>query len=377
MKQKFLYPLLVIVAALLGAATLMATTSVIEPTIPEPIPTSVNVINVKTQSLRLTVNSQGTIAPRTETELVPEVSGRITWMSPALVTGGHFKEGERLLLIDNRDYQSTLDRANATIKRSEAELEHARFEYQRLQQLEQRQLASRSQSENALRAQRVAEAAHDDAEAIQRQAARDLTRTELKAPFDGRVRTERVDVGQFIARGTSIASLYASDYFEIRLPVADRQLAYLNIPAGYQASADDATTTEVNLSAEFGGQNLTWFGHVVRTEAEIDMKSRMVNVIARVRGDEQTDPLSVGLFVKAVIAGREVENVVVLPRSALRNGNQVLIVDADNRLFHRTIEPLRLFEDQVIIRHGLNDGDRVCISQLQTVIDGMKVNPLG
>ena len=86
MKQKFLYPLLVIVAALLGAATLMATTSVIEPTIPEPIPTSVNVINVKTQSLRLTVNSQGTIAPRTETELVPEVSGRITWMSPALVT---------------------------------------------------------------------------------------------------------------------------------------------------------------------------------------------------------------------------------------------------------------------------------------------------
>ncbi|MDG1302675.1 MAG: hypothetical protein P8P54_00805, partial [Pseudomonadales bacterium] len=87
-------------------------------------------------------------------------------------------------------------------------------------------------------------------------------------------------------------------------------------------------------------------------------------------------PLSVGLFVEAEIEGLSAENIVVLPRSAMRNNDQVLIVDAENKLRFRPIESLRLYQDNVLIKAGLKDGDRVCLSPLQTAIDGMTVNPI-
>ena len=128
------------------------------------------------------------------------------------------------------------------------------------------------------------------------------------------------------------------------------------------------------ISAEFAGEELSWEGTIVRTEAEIDARSRMVNVVVQVR--TENDPqLTVGLFVAAEIQGLEVENVIVLPRSALRGDNRVLIVDEEDRLRHRDITPLRLYEDKVIIKSGLATGERVCISQIQTVIDGMRVSP--
>ena len=84
-----------------------------------------------------------------------------------------------------------------------------------------------------------------------------------------------------------------------------------------------------------------------------------------------------GLFVRAEIQGRTAENIIELPRSALRDNNQVLVVDAENRLRFRTVEPLRLFEDKVLIATGLDAGERVCLSPIQTVIDGMPVDPTG
>ena len=117
-------------------------------------------------------------------------------------------------------------------------------------------------------------------------------------------------------------------------------------------------------------------GKIVRTEAQIDTASRMVHVIARVENATQEVPLSVGLFVKAEIDGLLVEDVVVLPRNALRNGNRVLVVDADNKLYFRDIDPLRLYRDEVLVRGGLEAGERVCISPLQTAVDGMMVEPI-
>ena len=196
----------------------------------------------------------------------------------------------------------------------------------------------------------------------------------MRAPFDGRVRNERADVGQFIQRGTSIGTLYASDTVEVRLPVADRQLAFLNIPFGYQGDIDSPDAPRVTLSAEFAGKKLKWEGTIVRTEAEIDAQTRMVNVVAQIRTNN--DPqLSVGLFVAAKIQGREVDDVIVLPRAALRGNDRVLVVDSDDRMYHRDITPLRLYEDKVIVQSGLLAGERVCVSPIQTVIDGMRVSP--
>jgi multidrug efflux pump subunit AcrA (membrane-fusion protein) len=133
---------------------------------------------------------------------------------------------------------------------------------------------------------------------------------------------------------------------------------------------------EVTLSARYAGRDLTWHGKIVRLESQIDTASRMVHVIARVRNDEQEVPLNVGLFVKAEIDGLQVDDIVVMPRNALRTGNRVLIVDADDRLHFRDIDPLRLYRDEVLIRGGLEAGERVCVSPLQTAIDGMAVDPV-
>lgn len=376
MMRKLLIPALVVVASIFGAVTLMATAPELEPSTIEPIATTVRVREVVPQPIQLTVHSQGTVVPNTESELIPEVSGRVVWMSPALVNGGYFESGDVLLRLDDSDHLSLLERARANLNRAEAEFEHARFEYQRLKSLEERQLASQSQIENQLRGYRVQEAALQDARANFAQASRDLARTQIKAPFSGLVRTEAVDVGQFVSRGATIATIYASDQAEVRLPIADRQLAFLNLPLAHRGELPLEAQPTVTLRANYAGRQLTWHGKIVRTEAQIDTASRMVHVIARVSNDEQEVPLSVGLFVNAEIEGLLVEDIVVLPRNALRNGNRVLIVDVDNKLHYRDIDTLRLYRDDVLIQGGLEAGELVCISPLQTAIEGMPVQPL-
>ena len=376
MMRTFLIPGGIILVFLFGAATLMATAPVLIPAPITPVASTVRVQTVKPEVVQLKVHSQGTVMPSMESQLIPEVSGRVLWMSPKLVAGGYFDEGDVLTKVDRVDYQNTADRAEATLIRAQAERQHAKFEYQRLRSLEQRQLTSRSQLENALRAYRVAEASLQDAKVNFDQATQNLERTEIVAPFTGLVRAENVDIGQFISRGASIATLYASDQAEVRLPIADRQLAFLNLPPMLRGELPEDMQPDVSLATEYAGRKLTWTGKIVRTEAEIDISSRMVQLVARVANAEQGTPLSVGLFVEAEIKGLSVENIVVLPRAALRNDNQVLIVDQENRLRFRPIETLRLYQDNVLVASGLQAGERVCVSPIQTPIDGMTVNPV-
>ena len=230
--------------------------------------------------------------------------------------------------------------------------------------------------ENGLRAYRVSQAAFEDATVSFEQAEENLNRTVLRAPFDGLVKSENVDIGQFAARGQAIATLYASDIVEVRLPIADRQLAFLNLPSLRTGNLPETQQPSVTLTAEYGGRTLNWAGKIVRTEAEIDTASRMVQLVARVETQADQPGLSVGLFVNAEISGIAVEDVVVLPRSSLRNENQVLIVDGENKIRFRTVTPLRLYQDSVLIADGLVEGDRVCVSTLQTAIEGMNVNPI-
>ena len=210
------------------------------------------------------------------------------------------------------------------------------------------------------------------------QSQRDLWRTQIRAPYNGLVRNERVDLGQYLSRGQSIASIYGSESSEVRLPIADRQLAYLDLPLGYRGELTDDLAPEVSLSTEYGGKHYEWLGRLVRTEAEIDSKSRMVTAVVRVNNaDNPNQPnLPIGLFVNARVKGRWVESIVTLPRAALRNQNQVLIIDADNRIQFRNIEILRFVDDNVLVSSGLEPGDIVNVSPLQTVIEGMRVKPI-
>ena len=376
MIRHLIIPVFILGIFLFLAATLMATAPVLEPSSVEKLATTVRVVEIQPKSVQLKVNSQGSVMPSTESQLIPEVSGKVSWMSPNLVAGGYFDDQEILIRVDDTDYKTKLDRAQANLTRAEAEQQHNEFEYRRMQSLVKRNLVSRSQLENSLRAYRVAEASLQDATANFNQAEQDLARTQIRAPFAGLVRSEHVDIGQFVSRGSPIATIYAGNQAEVRLPIADRQLAFLNIPVSIRGEIPQEFQPEVTLTAQYAGQTLEWKGNIVRSEAEIDVSSRMVQLVARVESTSNPVPLSIGLFVSAEIQGLAAKNVVVLPREALRNDNQVLVVDDENRLRFRKIETLRLYQDDLLVQAGLEAGERVCISPLQTAIEGMVVNPV-
>ena len=380
---RILLPLIVIAAGGYAAFTMIQNRPAPETQTAEILPPSVRVIVVQPTNVRLKVRAEGTVAPRTETELAPEVSGRVTMVSESLAAGGFFEEGEVLLEIDRREYELAVVQARAAIAQAELRLAIeeeeaavARKEWESLGQGEPRPLVVRApQIAEAKAMLAAAEAAFEKTEY-------DLERTVVKAPFAGRVREKRVAVGQFVSRGNSIARLYSVDYAEIRLPIPDSDLAYVNLPLAYRGQKERAAGPRVTLTANFAGKRHTWRGRIVRTEGEIDPRTRMVQAIAQVDdpyGEARPGrpPLAVGMFVQAEIDGNMAANVFVLPRIVLRSANQVLVVDKENRLRFRTVDILRTENDQVIIRSGLKAGERVGISVVEAVVDGMKVHVLG
>ena len=391
--RKILLPLGVLVVAALGAFALLATAPAVENVASVKPLTAVRALEVTPGDVPMVVRSQGTVAPRTESNLVPEVSGTVVWVSPALVSGGFFAKDEPLLRIDARDYEAAAARARAEVARAEGEAEHAAAELRRQEGLARSKANSPSQLSNARRAQRVAKASLEAARVSLEQAERDVVRTEVTAPFDGRVRDEQIDVGQFVSRGVAVATVYATDFAEIRLPIADPQLAYLDLPT-MRGDAEWSEGPVVTLRAHFAGAEHSWQGHVVRTEGEIDPESRMVHVVARVEDpygiagesvdEEEGSPttrgaqvaLAVGLFVRAEIEGPTAHDVIVVPRSAMRNGDRVLVVDVEDRLQRRPVEILRIDREEVVIRTALREGDRVVVSPIQVVVDGMQVQPI-
>jgi RND family efflux transporter MFP subunit len=375
MNKKLVYPILVLVVGI-GIAVLIALNA------PRPTPddykpllATVRVIKVQPQAEYLTVTSQGTVEPRSQSELIPEVSGRAVWISPSLVGGGSFARDDVLLRIDDADYRSALVRAEAALKRAGVEQDFAADELSRVESLRGKNLTSQQQLDNVRRAAAVADANLSESQAAVDQARRDLQRTELKAPFDGLVREEHVDLGQFVTRGQNIGTIYATDYVEVRLPIAADQLVYLGLPMSTRGQIPENLRPPVTVAADFGNTRLLWEGELIRAEAEFDARTRMLSGIARLRTDSEL-PLPVGMFVQAQIRGRRAENIIRLPRSAMRDNNQVMVIDQDNRLHFRQVSILRLEHDDMLVDGGLEAGELVCISALQTVVEGMAVNPV-
>ena len=338
---------------------------------------AIRAMTVVKETIRLRIRSEGTVTPKTQTDLIPEIKGRVIWISPNLVVGGYFQKGDLLVSIDPADYQARSGLAQAQLLRAEAELEHKSFEHKRLQTLIQDNLVSQSNLENAARAHKIAKANVLESKINLAQAERDLNRTKIAAPFEGMVRSEGINIGQFVQQGAPIASIYASDAVEIRLPIVNSQLAYLDAASLQRGELDPKTAPMIRLTATYAGNPFVWEGQLARTEGEVDAQSRMITAVARVNQAAQSSdvpPLQVGLFVAAEIEGQYLENIVRLPRAALRPNSQVLIIDADNRLRFRDVHILRLENDFVIIDDGLANGEMVNLSPIQTVVDGMRVS---
>jgi RND family efflux transporter MFP subunit len=272
-------------------------------------------------------------------------------------------------------------RSRASYEQASAEAAFATADLARITELAAKRLASESELQNAERAATVATARLADAEATLKQSELDAERSILRAPFNAVVASRDVELGQFVNRAQSVAVLFDADSVDVRVPLAIRQLGYLDVPMGFRGEFDSAQAPQVELTGSYGGKQYTWEGKLLRTEATIDPNSNTVQSIIRIeqpsadRGGESI-PLPIGLFVEARIAGKLVEDIISLPRSVIRNNSQVLVVDAENKMYYRDVDIYRLEQDRVLISGGLLPGEKICTSPIQAVVDGMSVRPV-
>lgn len=378
---KILLPLLVIGV---GAGVMYGLVKSREPLQPQEVVQVAPLVRVKVvqpTQVELKVQSQGTVMPGTAISLVSEVAGSITSASEALAAGGNFEKGDVLLQIDPVDYELAVVQANARLlesrarlMREEAEAEVARIEWDELGK-------DGEASALLLREPQLAEAraAVESAQANVRLARRNLDKTTIKAPFAGRVLTTLADVGQFVPQGAQLAEIYSIETAEIRLPLSVKELAYVNVPFNFRGESAAQDYPAVRLTATLGGREIQWTGRVVRTEGEIDPRTRMLTAVAEVENPygrkpgEDTSPLAAGLFVQAEIDGETIDGVFEIPRTAMRGMNQVLIIDADDRLRFQKVDVLKANRETVIIQSGLQNGDRVCLTPLEAPVENMKV----
>lgn len=374
-RLRWLLPLLALAAALLVVGLLFATRPVAERREPESLIPSVRVVPVVAEDRQVTIVAHGTVAPRTESDLVAEVRGRVMEVAPELVAGGFFAEGDVLLRLDAREHEIAVDRARAAVAQRRSEAKLADADAARRRALADRGAASAADLEQVEARALGASAGLAEARATLAQAQLDRERTVLRAPFDGRVRARAVDVGQFVNPGEKLARLFSVDYAEVRLPVSTDDVGLLDVPLG---AGDADQTPPVTLSARVGGVERRWQARLVRSEAEIDARTRMLHVVARVddpyaRSGGHEAPLPSGLFVRAEIAGQALDRVIALPAVALREGDQVYLVDEESRIVLRSVEVLRRERDEVLIGAGLEGGERVVVSPMRFATDGMPV----
>jgi len=340
----------------------------------------IDAMRLKVQPFQIELSSYGVVKPRTESQLVAQAAGQVVKISERFREGAFFEAGDLLLQIDDRDYRAAVEVAEALLTQSQAKLkeEQARAE-QALR--DWKRLGQGSASELVLREPQLAaaQAAIASAKAQLSTARLNLERTRITAPYAGRVLEKRVDQGQVVNGGTSLASIYAVDYVEVRLPLNNRQLEFVDLPEQYRGGQyTSAHSPAVTLSAQVGRSRYHWQGKIVRVEGAIDSRSRQLFVVAQVTdpyslGPQGNPPLKVGQFVEAQIKGRLLNDVFVLPRTAINQDQRVLLVD-NKVLVARVVEPLWSDDQHVIVASGLAEGEVLNLTPLGASANGLRVD---
>ena len=362
----------VVAVGLIGAS--IAVTALLMSTKPPPerrqvdtLDPLVEVIPVRSETVAFTVNSQGTVRPRIETILSAEVAGAIVSVSPAFVAGGIFERGEELLRIDPTNYEVAVEQAEALVAQR-------RIEYEGAQRL--REQGYRAEAEYA-----SAKAALASANAELVRARRNLERTRVSLPYAGIVRSRDADLGQYVNVGSRLGVTFSTETAEVRLPLTDQDLAFLDLPDPVAINTPGgAVGPAVTLRADVRGEAQSWQARIVRTEGVVDETTRVTYVVAAVDDPYARDAqsgiassLRMGTFVAAEIAGRVVDDVIRVPRSALRGNKQLVVVNDENRLEIRSVDLLRADARFAYLRSGIEDGELISLTVIENPINGMRV----
>lgn len=324
----------------------------------------VEVLQLEVSAEQFTISSQGTVRPRTQTILSAEVSGSIVSISPKFTAGGVFKQGESLLRIDPGNYLVAVDRTEALVAQRQIEFDGA---------AKLRSQGYRAESEYASAAAALASA---KAELVNAQ--RNLERTHIRLPYEGMVLSKNADLGQFVNPGTQLGVTFATDIAEIRLPLTDQDLAFIDLPNTVDiASTGAAEGPKVRLTAVQKGELAEWSARIVRSEGVVDERSRVTYAVAQVDDPYQLHgngvSLPIGSFVAAEINGTGSLEVIRVPRMALRGADQVLVVNDENRIDIRTVNVVRSDARYAYVSGGVSAGERITTTAIEAPTNGMSV----
>lgn len=350
----------------------------IEVPVYEPI--TVDVAEVVKQTLRIPVQAQGTVTPLRDTAILSEVNGRIVEVAESFNVGGFVSRDDVLLRIDPRDYETNLLRAQAAVESAESNLAQekgraqvAENEWKRLPSGSQR---SQEAKDLYLRKPQLeqAEAQLLAAQADLNTAGDNLERTVIRAPYDAIIKAKHSDLGKFVATGSPLADIFSVESAEIRLPIPQGKLPYLELPA----LGDDSKGSAIDLYTDVGGEVKHWTAYLHRTEGVFDERSRVLYAVARIEdpyglNSPGTEPLRMGTFVNANIEGKELSDIVPLPRYVLRADNYLWIVDESMHLRNRKVTLLRASSDLIYVSAGLDNGDLVSLTTLDSSFDSSEV----
>lgn len=324
----------------------------------------VEVLELEAVDANFTIASQGTVRPRTETTLSAEISGTIVEISPKWIAGGVFEPGEVLMRIDPTNYVVAVDQAKALVKQRQIEFDGA-----------EKLLGQgfRAEAEHASAAAALASA---QAELVR--ANRNLERTYIRLPYQGMVRSKESDLGQFVNPGTRLGVVFATDYAEVRLPLTDTDLRFLDLPGASDIrSTGSGNGPDVMLEAVQKGLSKMWTAQIVRTEGVVDESSRVTYAVAVIDDPYSLagkgDVLPVGTFVKAKIEGVTMEGVFRLPRSALRGADELLFVDDGQTVQRRNVSVVRTDSEHIFITGDVVPGERVILTAIESPVNGMPV----
>ena len=367
MKRKY-KRMLSIAGILVGAVIAASALSTLKPEPPkkevENLDLLVDVLELEISSEHFEISSQGTVRPRTQTVLSAEVSGSIVSISPKFAAGGVFQSGEVLMRIDPTNYTVGVNRAEALVAQRQIEFAGAK---------KLRSQGYRAEAELASAAAALA-AAQADLVGAQR----NLERTYIRLPYEGMVLSKDADLGQFVNPGSKIGVTFATNYAEIRLPLTDQDLAFIEVPDTAEITqTGGANGPQVTLSAVQKGRHTEWDAQIVRSEGVVDERSRVTYSVARVVDPYQLHgdgiPLPIGTFVAAKISASNVFDIIRVPRSALRGSDQLLIVDDEYKIEIRSVEILRSDTQFAYLSGGAEAGERIAITAIEAPTNGMSV----
>lgn len=379
-KNKKLVPVVIIVVFILLAKVITSNPPTAKRGKPSAAPQiSVDVKTLKKESYAVIIESYGTIKPRTQSILLPQVSGQIISINENFQAGEFFEKGDVLIELDDRDLlaevkisQANLYSAKQALSEEEARVEQAKQDWLRLGN-------SDTAPDLVLRKPQLlaAQAKVLSAQASLEKAELAVERSKIVAPYTGRILSKNVDIGQVISPSTQLAEIYAVDYVEIRLPLKNKDLRYMVLPENQRfkkATPDEqpAVTIYSDLS-----QRDTWFGKVVRTEGAFDQNSQQLFVVAQIDdpyGDnnKQSLPLKIGQYVSARINGRILDDVITVANKAIYQGSYVYVVN-DGVLERKEVEIEWQNEDIAIIKSGLEINELLVMTPLGQVTSGTPV----